>query len=88
MRATVIYVATNNTDKNRIAVCVVDGQEGFVVFSIQKGGPWKSSVEPKRGEQITVESLNPAGQGVWVPTSASPLPAEPPIAQIRRAVLR
>lgn len=85
MRATVICVA--GTGQGSIAICEADGQEGCVVFSVDKGGPWKDMDEPKRGEQIIVEGLHPGGQGIWVPTSAYPLPAEPPVAAIRPSTI-
>lgn len=84
MIATVICVA--ETDKGTVAICNTNSQKGLVVFSLAKGGPWKCPIQPKRGQQITLEGLVPAGEGLWAPTSASPLPAEPPKALIRRTV--
>jgi hypothetical protein len=84
MKATVFYVA--ETGNGRVVICVTDGEVRVVAFSLEKGGPWKSPAPPKRGDQITLEGLVPAGEGLWVPTSAFPLPAEPPKAMIRRAI--
>jgi hypothetical protein len=82
MTATVFYVA--KTEAGTIAVCWGEGKS--IVFSLDNGGPWKSPIQPRRGDQIILEGLIPAGEGLWVPTTASPLPADPPKAMIRRTV--
>lgn len=70
---------TGTPHQSTIVMCYSEAI-GWIVFSIDFGeeGPWNDASLPIEEKTIMVTGLVPAKGGFWVPTSAYPVPTQPP----------